>query len=507
MTLPNLWSNLIPKEETLEKLKKDYERGITPDLPYFIVGQQDVKDKIGAYLNKIDGDYFHRSLIFSDYGNGKTNLLKYLELYFQELKDSDNIHYIYQRANIDKPDIFLNLLKLIEDDLLDVLVDAIQVLGSEFIEAQAEEHSNISDYIKKVSEKPSSFTRELVLMGTGRYYTKNYYNKHNIPPLENFDRREVFIFFMNVLAENNHYVIFALDELEKIYEKSKIRFRSFLTSYRELIDKSNKINGHFLLTAIVSSAANIDDVLLENPAFYSRIKEDMIEVGFLTRASEKEELIKNISELLLIPNLLDANIKEIANGLKREYGKGTIRSNRLILADLFNVLNMTLEKPVFEPLDEVLEKLELEDEFEEMYDDLEDEGTFSKIETRFFDPLQYYLEHKGYEINTKKENNFFKKTNLFYPYKSNKVYSFIVNDAVDVDVEIDKLNALLTDDKIVIAFTPENIDIKYEDFNSDCITIVNYDSKKLLTLLIMFEEIGYQKEIEKIIFEYTRGEL
>lgn len=506
MTLPNLWNNLTPKEATLEKLKKDYERGITPDLPYFIVGQSNVKEKIGGYLEKIDEDYFHRSLIFSDYGNGKTNLLKYLELYFSELKDNENIHYLYQRANVDKPDIFLNLLKLIEDDLLATLKEAIQNLDDKFIEEQALIHSNISDYIRKVSKNASASTEELILMGTDRYYTKNYYNKYGIPQLTNFDRREVFIFFMNVLSKNNQYVIFALDELEKIYEKSKMRFRSFLTSYRELIDKSHEINGHFLLTAIVSSAANINDVLLENPAFYSRIKGDMIEVGFLTTITEKEELIKNISELLDL-ELTGVKINEIASTLKREYGKGTIRSNRLLLADIFNVLNAEASKPTFKVLDDALEEYELEDEFEEMYEDLEDEGTFSKIETRFFDPLQYYLEYKGYEINTKKENNFFKKTNLFYPYKSNKVYDFIVNQNVNIDSEIDKLNELIINSKLVVAFTPENLDIQYENFKSENITIINYDPKKLLTLLVMFEEIGYQEDIEKIIYEYTRGEL
>lgn len=85
---------------------------------------------------------------------------------------------------------------------------------------------------------------------------------------------------MKVLSKKEKHIVFALDELEKIYEKSKVRFRTFLTSYRELIDKSGEIPGHYLLTAIVSSAINIDAILLENPAFYSRIKKDMIEVGF-----------------------------------------------------------------------------------------------------------------------------------------------------------------------------------------------------------------------------------
>lgn len=143
-----------------------------------------------------------------------------------------------------------------------------------------------------------------------------------------------------------------------------------------------------------------------------------------------------------------------------------------------------------------------------MYLDLEEEGTFKKIENRFFDPLQHYLEYKGYEINTKREKQFFQKTNLFYPYKSNNAYYFIVNDNPKLEDEISKIGSLLEDEKLVIAFTPESIDIAYEHFdNNKNLTIVNYDPKKLLTLLIMFDEIGHHEEIKEIIFNYTKGEL
>ncbi len=503
MTLPNLWNELSPIQSTLKQLIKDYETGLTPNLPYFIVGQSSVKEKIGKYLEQLDGKYFNRSLIFSDYGNGKTNLLKYLQLYFKE-NDTLGVHYIYQRANVDKPDIFLNLLKLIEDDLTSALIKAIENANTEFINTQASLHTNIAQYINKFSERPLSSTEELIFMGTGRFYTKNYYNLHEIPQLTDFDRREVFVFFMNLLANDKQYVVFALDELEKIYEKSKIRFRSFLTSYRELIDMSGHIKGHFLLTAIVSSAANINDTLLENPAFYSRIKNDMIEVGFLTTHSDKLTLIYNISTLLEM-NLSELKTEEIANTLKRNYSKGSIRSNRMLLADIFNALRKDQDQQSFAQLEDKLEELELDDEFTEMYEALEEDGTFSKIQNRFFDPLQYYLEYKGYEINTKKENNFFKKTNLFYPYKSNKVYSFILDEQADTETETNKLIDLLSDDKLVFVFTPESIDITYEDINSDNITIINYDPKKLFTLLVMFEELDYHEEIEKVIYEYTKG--
>ena len=501
MTLPNLWKNLTPRTPTLTQLKKDYERGITPDLPYFIVGQDDVKEKVGQYLSEVNGEYFNRSLIFSDYGNGKTNLLKYLELYFEDELKNENIHYIYQRANVDKPDIFLNLLKLIEDKLVKTILESLAELDTNFIKREAEKHSNISQYINKITTTP---TEELILMGTGRFYTKNYYSKNSIPPLTDFDRREVFIFFMNVLAQKGQYVIFALDELEIIYEKSKMRFRTFLTSYRELIDKSHDIKGHFLLTAIVSSSANINSLLLENPAFYSRIKEDMIEVGFLTTANNKKELITNISQLLKT-GLTEPQIEELANTLKRDYGKGVLdRSNRFLLADINNAIRKTQNKQSFMLLDDILEKVELEDEFEEMYQELEDSEVFSKIQNRFFDPLQYYLEYKGYDVSTK---NLFKKSNLFYPSKSNKVYSFILDNSINIEEEIGKLKNLLIDNELVTVFTPESIDIKYEDFDSENINIINYEPKKLLTLFVMIEEIGYYDDIQEIVKHYTKGEL
>jgi len=507
MILERLWEDLEPLAETLPQLKKDYARGITPELPYFIVGHDHIKEKIGEYLMELDGDYFNRSLIYSDYGNGKTNLLKYLELYVRE-ENLENVQYIYQRANVDKPDVFLSLLKLIEDNLVDKLVAFMGNLSVDFIKKQKDENANISDYIDKVTAGTVHSRKELVLMGTGRFYTKNYYNQHAIAQLQDFDRREVFKFFMNVLSENNFFVIFALDEIEKIYEKSKMRFRTFLTSYRELIDLSSQIKGHFLLTAIVSSAANVEDFLFENPALYSRIRKDMLEVGFLTTANEKKELTRKVASLLEL-ELTQEEIEDIVSGLRRTFGKGAIRrSNRYMLGDIFNSLNKKLGTPVFSQLADKLEKHELEDEFEETFEDLEGEGVFSKIENSFFDPLQYYLEYKGYEVNTKKENNLFKKTNLFYPYKSKKVYSFIVNDKADITKEIQKLKELLLDDnQLVIAFTPEKLDIKYEDFESENITIVNYDPKKMFTLLVMFEELEFQNEIVDIIHHYTKGEL
>ncbi len=37
MEVRNLWEELKPIEGSIENLKEDYKRGITPELPYFII--------------------------------------------------------------------------------------------------------------------------------------------------------------------------------------------------------------------------------------------------------------------------------------------------------------------------------------------------------------------------------------------------------------------------------------------------------------------------------------
>ena len=83
MTTERLWDILEIDPNKKELILKDLREGITPELPYFVVGQENVKNKITEYLEQIDSNYFNRSLLISDYGNGKTNILKYLQLYFQ----------------------------------------------------------------------------------------------------------------------------------------------------------------------------------------------------------------------------------------------------------------------------------------------------------------------------------------------------------------------------------------------------------------------------------------
>ena len=83
MDITQLWTPLNPIEENKEIIRQDLERGLAPNLPYFIVGLQDVKTTLGTALSTIDS-HFSYALIWGQYGNGKSNLIKYLKYYFTQ---------------------------------------------------------------------------------------------------------------------------------------------------------------------------------------------------------------------------------------------------------------------------------------------------------------------------------------------------------------------------------------------------------------------------------------
>ena len=93
MNIEKLWSKINPIETTVEQLKRDLQEGKVPELPYFIVGMDDAKNKINTYLQSID-IAFQTCLITANYGNGKLIFLntlsfslltiKKLRLYFLE---------------------------------------------------------------------------------------------------------------------------------------------------------------------------------------------------------------------------------------------------------------------------------------------------------------------------------------------------------------------------------------------------------------------------------------
>lgn len=83
MDITNLWEKLEPKQENIDGIKQDLRAGLVPNLPYFIIGNEDAKKKIGENISKIDTQ-FSFSYLIANYGNGKTNILRYLEYFFND---------------------------------------------------------------------------------------------------------------------------------------------------------------------------------------------------------------------------------------------------------------------------------------------------------------------------------------------------------------------------------------------------------------------------------------
>ena len=103
MEITQLWTPLNPIEENKEIIRQDLERGLAPNLPYFIVGLEDVKTALNKAISSIDRSFSY-ALVWGQYGNGKSNLMKYLKYYF-ELHPECNTKVAIWRADVDRYDI------------------------------------------------------------------------------------------------------------------------------------------------------------------------------------------------------------------------------------------------------------------------------------------------------------------------------------------------------------------------------------------------------------------
>lgn len=86
MKLSHLWEELTPDQNRLSTIKMDLADGRVPELPYFIIDQSIVKRKLSSQLKEIDAQRLQVAVLSATYGNGKTNMLKYLKMYFQNNK-------------------------------------------------------------------------------------------------------------------------------------------------------------------------------------------------------------------------------------------------------------------------------------------------------------------------------------------------------------------------------------------------------------------------------------
>ena len=505
MIIDNLWIKQTPIPEKIEVLKKDLAEGKVPELPYFMIGNKTIKSKIQSVLEEIDGSRMQTCLLTADYGQGKTNLVKYLQLYFTNHKEL-NTKVLYQCANVEQTDIFMVLLRQLQLHTLKELQDLfISLRGKKEVLQQLannfqDEFAAIRDYTMALIDvnKSSEELRDLLLLGTGQLYTKRNFDKLQIQSFTNYERRCILVLFLNVLAYGKSYYIFAIDELENVYNRSVKRLSMLLTTYRDLLELFNRITGHLLLVC-TTLAFDIDTV---NPPFYSRIIPHIIRLEPIKEKKELEELCNYLQSDILGTNKTSNDIQNYASILYREQRTQPL-STRLLIQ---RITSMLRDKEIFTNLLDYLSKhYELKDLYNQSKHYLEMTDALNMLSNSFFAPLTYYLEANGYVVG---ENMKKRDLQSFIDVESNRAIMFLFNEKNNLVHKIDTLIHEY-DAKNVIIFVPTNkeMSISYDDLdNYNQVRLQDYNSEELFILLDMFKShFEHQNEIANLIHKYTNN--
>lgn len=511
MTEYHLWSKI--SQEPSDSFKADVKEGKVPELPYFIVDQAEAKAKIKTKIDTIKDERFQTSIVTANYGNGKTNILKYLSLYYQ---NHDDIKVLYYRADADNFDIILNLLRIIEDNYTSYIIESIAKLINEKFEYATlannynDNFSSIEEYTKKLfSNSDVNEIKNVFYLGTGRLNSKRYFDKQDLRQLKDYERREVLVLFLNILSQTGKYIIFCIDEVEKIREKSKTRFSHFLTSLRELIDLSNKVKGHYLILAM-TDGVDSNSIQSTNEALYTRIHQHIIAVNPITEKGDKIELIEYLKELF--------NSEEDTNEILKKLSKETdANSNRLLIQRISDILFGKVEK---KNLETALKDDGLFTIFSDTKKDLEiNVDAFKNIHRKFFDPLEYYLESFNIKIE-----EFRSQLRFYYNYETDTFCYFVFSkDLSVIDNEMLKLKSSIEylnfDKKIsfknISIFVPESMELNYsyldkydflKRFKLNIIDIEDFED--LFTLLELYRQnFEHQSKLKPIIENYTNSSL
>lgn len=505
MEYSNLWKSLTDKVEAnkLNTIRKDWTEGKVPDLPYVIIDQEEVKKHIKDKLVEIDGQRMSTTIIQAQYGNGKTNIFKYLELYFQNY--NNDIHFIYCRANPDQTDLCMFLMQHLQVSCLNLLINQIKNISSQQIPYASfacdfkDDFSFIKNYTETLfnPQNTDETLKNLIYLGTGRLYSRAMFAKYDLEKLTDFNRREVFVLFMNILASAHIYIVFAVDELEKIYDKSTKRMAHFFTSYRELLDLFNKIRGHYLITAI-TNGVNIESV---SQPFYERVRKDIVTIETIKNENDIKELIK------LIFNLLG---KQIDNSLMTGLlGKIKRKGNELNNRRLVQFISESLESLQNDVNTETLiDALKQNDTiyslFKETKARIESEDGFSNLSRAFFDPLEYYLTALGYNIN----NNSYRRTyQAIVDDDTHRAFFFLFNDTSKIKERLLEFSKEKNISNFVV-FVPETLDVNYAqlEIHDANINIIDYEPENLFVLLNMYRwNFDKQEDISKFLSLATKN--
>lgn len=479
MEFNGLWDVLtIAEQQKMAVIRKDWTEGKVPDLPFVIIDQQALKQQIGEKLQDIDGDRMTTTVVKAQYGDGKTNVLKYLSLYFEKYEEL-GVHLFYCRADVDQTDLSLFLLQHLQNNSMEALVTAVKSLRNQegFTPASLandfrEDFASIREYTEKLFSKgqDDETVRNLIYLGTGRLYSMAAFQKYDLAKLTDFNRKEVLVLFLNILSKTGYRVVFAVDELEKIHDKSTRRMAYFFNSYRELVDLFNKIHGHYLITTITQA---IDIAQLSQP-LWGRIEHDVVEVTKISKKEDLADLVKLMARLLDVA-VSDAQVDDVVSSIARK----NLESNRFIIRAIAEALH---EKESLS-LDEELKKEEqVEKLYHETYQAAEQEHGFKNLSHMLFDPLQYYLEALGYE---NVDTNLSRRDNqAFIDPVSKRAYFFLFNDDSKIKGRVQTYIEERGINRFVV-FVPKELTVTHAMFDMDDVEVklIDYDPKQLFVLL------------------------
>lgn len=391
MELSQLWGKLIPDDKDVENIKSDLKLGLAPNLPFFVIDTEEVKEKLGIQLKKID-THFQFALIQGDYGNGKTNMLKYLENYFLA-NPKYGVKVSIWRADIDRYDVILQLLYILQIQYNSQIINCFKSLtekdSSDYCNNFNDSFEAIHSYVDKIIENKDNHDALITLLalGTGKLHNANIFSKYNLSKLTDYNRREILVFLLNLLAANNIYVIFCLDELEKILEKSKARFQGFLTTFRELIDLSSYIKGGMIIATMTNSVGENEQPLeTYNQAFARRIGQNKYELKAINKQDELQTLVRYLSEFM---GARTENTNEIVSSLL----KLRLSHNSEYVIETCKKIMQADNKP--KDWKDLLDILNLRNKFKDVRRELIEDGVKKGIHTKFFKPLDTYIKIIG----------------------------------------------------------------------------------------------------------------
>lgn len=300
------------------------------------------------------------------------------------------------------------------------------------------------------------------------------------------------------MAIQKCYIIFCFDEIEKIQEKSRARFQSFLTSFRELIDISSLVRGHMVIAAITDAAGNTTIPLESyNEAFARRIRNKICELSVISKMEDIKKMATSINDIMQTNKSTD-DIDAIA---KLVYQKRLAHNNDFVIT-ICNLLTQTANTKSWK---ELLNEYNLQEQFEEKKEQLIDDGIEIRIHQKFFVPISNYISmiqnsEADYTINGMQYQCVMNNV-------TNKCNVFLFTSDIEANINRIKNVTIKFPRAQLIVFKPSQLDLNLSVIETIApgSDLIVYDPIEFIALLELYIDYPLNDNFKEVIDEYTKG--